>query len=112
MRFQQLKKSPNAILKKRLYKSGKNWIIKSSLSFASGLVLFGATQVVNVSADTSTSNTSTQENYKTQTSSDNTENTSDPVTQRDPNDTGNTTTQNNSADTAKTVQNNSNNYKN
>ncbi|WP_164508276.1 BspA family leucine-rich repeat surface protein [Companilactobacillus kedongensis] len=52
MRFQQLKRRSNVILKKKLYKSGKNWVIKSSLSFAGGLILFGATQAINVSADT------------------------------------------------------------
>ncbi|WP_125711539.1 BspA family leucine-rich repeat surface protein [Companilactobacillus kedongensis] len=52
MRFQQLKHRSNSILRKKLYKSGKNWIVKSSLSFAGGLILFGATQVINVSADT------------------------------------------------------------
>ncbi|WP_125566922.1 BspA family leucine-rich repeat surface protein [Companilactobacillus insicii] len=51
MRFQQLKRKPNSILRKKLYKSGKSWVIKSSLSFAGGLILFGATQFVNVSAD-------------------------------------------------------------
>ncbi|MFD1418277.1 BspA family leucine-rich repeat surface protein [Companilactobacillus keshanensis] len=61
MRFQQLKCNQNIILRKRLYKSGKNWMIKSSLSFAGGLILFGATQVLTVSADTVPSVQTTQD---------------------------------------------------
>ncbi|WP_338217120.1 BspA family leucine-rich repeat surface protein [Companilactobacillus muriivasis] len=52
MRFQQLKRYSNAILKKKMYKSGKNWIVKSTLSLASGLALFGVSQLTTVQADT------------------------------------------------------------
>lgn len=67
MRFEQLKKMSNVVLKKRLYKSGKNWIVKSSLSFAGGLILFGATQVINVSADTVTPTETTEDSGSQQT---------------------------------------------
>ena len=52
MRFQQLKRRSNAILKKKMYKSGRNWIVKSTLSLASGLALFGVSQLTTVQADT------------------------------------------------------------
>lgn len=51
MRFQQLMRTSNAILKKKMYKSGKNWIGKSTLSIAGGLALFGVSQVNVVKAD-------------------------------------------------------------
>ncbi|MGQ2375512.1 KxYKxGKxW signal peptide domain-containing protein [Companilactobacillus zhachilii] len=51
MRFQQLMRKSNAILKKKMYKSGKNWIVKSTLSLAGGLVLFGVSQSTVVKAD-------------------------------------------------------------
>ncbi|WP_338233166.1 KxYKxGKxW signal peptide domain-containing protein [Companilactobacillus muriivasis] len=52
MRFQQLKRYSNVILKKKMYKSGRNWIVKSTLSLASGLALFGVSQLTTVQADT------------------------------------------------------------
>ncbi|MGQ2375511.1 BspA family leucine-rich repeat surface protein [Companilactobacillus zhachilii] len=52
MRFQQLKRDSNAILRKKMYKSGKNWVVKSTLGFVSGLVLFGISQTLTVDADT------------------------------------------------------------
>lgn len=52
LRFQQLKRYSNAILKKKMYKSGRNWIVKSTLSLASGLALFGVSQLTTVQADT------------------------------------------------------------
>jgi len=39
MRFQQLKRDPNNILKKKLIKSGKSWVVVASLSIAGGLFL-------------------------------------------------------------------------
>lgn len=51
MRFQQLKRNPNTIVKKKLVKSKKNWIVVSSLSLAGGLLLLGGTGV-NVDAAT------------------------------------------------------------
>ncbi|WP_164509439.1 SLAP domain-containing protein [Companilactobacillus jidongensis] len=65
MRFEQLKRKPNAILRKKLYKSGKNWIVASTLAFAGGMILLGSTQVTTVKADVSTvvaSGTSSQSN--------------------------------------------------
>jgi len=51
MRFEQLKRSPNVIVKKRLYKSGKNWVVMSTLSFIGGAILLGASQTNIVKAD-------------------------------------------------------------
>lgn len=50
LRFQQLKRYSNAVLRKKMYKSGKNWVVKSTLGFVSGLVLFGISQNVTVNA--------------------------------------------------------------
>ncbi|GEO63937.1 BspA family leucine-rich repeat surface protein [Companilactobacillus nantensis] len=50
MRFNQLKKNPNAIIRKKLYKKGKCWVVASSLAFASGLMLLGASGM-SVQAD-------------------------------------------------------------
>jgi len=52
MRFRQLQKKSNVILRKKMYKSGKNWVVKSSLAIISGLTLFGISQTINVKADT------------------------------------------------------------
>ncbi|MFC6177431.1 BspA family leucine-rich repeat surface protein [Companilactobacillus huachuanensis] len=57
MRFQQLKRNSNAVLKQRLYKSGKNWIVKSTLSLVGGLVLFGISQGTVVKADSAVDTT-------------------------------------------------------
>ena len=51
MRFQQLKRSSNVILKKKLYKSGTSWVVKSTLGLMSGLALFGVSQSTVVKAD-------------------------------------------------------------
>ena len=45
MRFQQLKHDPNNVTKKRLVKSKKNWVVLTSLSIASGLLLFSAPEL-------------------------------------------------------------------
>lgn len=55
MRFQQLKRDPNNIMRKRLVKSKKNWIIVSSLALTSGLFLFSSPTAVK--ADVTDSNT-------------------------------------------------------
>ena len=71
MRFQQLKRDPNSVMRKKLVKSKKNWIVVSSLSLAGGLFLLGAPTTETVKAaettapvsetatPTSTSNTNT-----------------------------------------------------
>ncbi|MBL3531352.1 BspA family leucine-rich repeat surface protein [Companilactobacillus zhachilii] len=51
MRFQQLMRKSNAVLKKKMYKSGKNWIVKYTLSLAGGLALFGVSQSTVVKAE-------------------------------------------------------------
>lgn len=56
MRFNQLKKNPNAIIRKKLYKKGKCWVVASSLAFASGLMLLGASGM-SVQADEVSDNT-------------------------------------------------------
>ncbi|KRN98313.1 BspA family leucine-rich repeat surface protein [Companilactobacillus kimchiensis] len=54
MRFQQLKQDPNNVLKNKLVKAGKNWIVISSLSIASGLFLMNS---ITVKADTAPNST-------------------------------------------------------
>ncbi|WP_334329258.1 hypothetical protein, partial [Companilactobacillus sp. HBUAS59699] len=56
MRFQQLKRDPNAVMRKKLVKSKKNWIVVSSLSIAGGLLLMSAPSYV-AKADTTTEST-------------------------------------------------------
>lgn len=56
MRFEQLKKNSNVIVRKKLVKSKKNWIIVSSLSIVGGFMLLGST-TTDVSAATTTSTT-------------------------------------------------------
>jgi len=50
MRFHHSKHNPNVVVRNKLYKSDKKWILVSSLAFASGLVFLG-TSVTNVNAD-------------------------------------------------------------
>lgn len=45
MRFNQLKSNPNSIVKKRLKKSGTQWVVVSSLFFAGAIFIGGATTV-------------------------------------------------------------------
>ncbi|MFC6322201.1 SLAP domain-containing protein [Companilactobacillus baiquanensis] len=54
MRFQQLNHDPNTVMKKKLVKSNKNWVVVSSLSIAGGLFLFGAPSYVANAATTDT----------------------------------------------------------
>ncbi|WP_125763316.1 SLAP domain-containing protein [Companilactobacillus hulinensis] len=58
MRFQQLKHDPNAVMRKKLYKSGKNWVVMSTLTFVGGLAMLGmgATSVQADAVDSSTGN--------------------------------------------------------
>ncbi|CAJ1182870.1 SLAP domain-containing protein [Companilactobacillus nantensis] len=51
MRFQQLKHGSNIVLRKKMYKSGKNWVTKSTLGLVGGLALFGVSQLTVVKAD-------------------------------------------------------------
>ena len=67
MRFQQLNRDPNSIMRKKLVKSKKNWIVVSSLSFAGGLLLLGAPTEIVHAADTTVAPT---EQVATPTSSD------------------------------------------
>ena len=53
MRFQQLKRDPNNIVRKRLVKSKKNWVVLSSLSIAGGLLFLSAPTYI-AKADTTT----------------------------------------------------------
>ncbi|WP_338232167.1 KxYKxGKxW signal peptide domain-containing protein [Companilactobacillus muriivasis] len=58
MRFQQLKKQSNVILRKKLYKSGKNWIVATTLALAGGIILGMPSMVVKADdVDTDTVNT-------------------------------------------------------
>ncbi|WP_164505966.1 SLAP domain-containing protein [Companilactobacillus insicii] len=60
MRFEQLKREPNAILRKKLYKSGKNWIVASTLAFAGGMLFLGSAPGATVKADVNLSVTESQ----------------------------------------------------
>lgn len=51
MRFRQLQRDPNAVLRKILYKSGKSLAIKATVAFAGGIMLTGASAFI-VKADT------------------------------------------------------------
>lgn len=51
MRFEQLKRESGSVIRKKLYKKGKMWIVASALSFAGGIVLLGTT-TNNIFADT------------------------------------------------------------
>ncbi|WP_334352052.1 BspA family leucine-rich repeat surface protein [Companilactobacillus sp. HBUAS56257] len=44
MRFQQMKQDPNTIMRKKMYKKGKNWIVASTLALGAS-VAFGTTVV-------------------------------------------------------------------
>lgn len=101
MRFQQLKHNPNTIVRKKLYKSGKNWVVMSSLAFASGLVFLGAS-TTNVSADPVDDTTDTQSNTE-QVVEQPAEKTDPKVVPQDTKDTGNDGVQAN-ADTPQTPQ--------
>ena len=50
MRFQQLNRDPNNVLRKKLVKSKKDWIVVSSLALAGGLFFIGSSTIVK--ADT------------------------------------------------------------
>ncbi|WP_125711590.1 SLAP domain-containing protein [Companilactobacillus kedongensis] len=54
MRFQQLKRDSNSVMKKKLVKSKKNWVVVSSLSLAGGLFLLGTPTYVAKAATTDT----------------------------------------------------------
>ncbi|WP_126322034.1 BspA family leucine-rich repeat surface protein, partial [Companilactobacillus musae] len=59
MRFRQLNSNPNSIMRKKLVKSKKSWIVVSSLSLAGGLFLLGGpTSVVKADTDTASVKTS------------------------------------------------------
>jgi len=59
MRFSQLKSNPNAIIRKKMYKKGKTWIVASMLSFASGFILFAGGNTVYADQDVNTANSTT-----------------------------------------------------
>ena len=56
MRFQQLKRNPNNIIRKKLVKSKKKWIVISSLAFSGGLLFLGGPTTVVKADTTQTSN--------------------------------------------------------
>ncbi|KRK65577.1 hypothetical protein FC72_GL000018 [Companilactobacillus tucceti DSM 20183] len=67
MRFQQLNRDPNTVMRKKLVKSKKNWVVVSSLSIAGGLFLLGAPSYV---ANAATTTDAVQQEVVTPTSSD------------------------------------------
>ncbi|WP_334352016.1 beta strand repeat-containing protein [Companilactobacillus sp. HBUAS56257] len=97
MRFQQLKRDPNSIVRKRLVKSKKNWVVLSSLSIAGGLFLLSAPSVT-VKADTvSGSNVQTTVVNIKDKSSGNTD--TQPITKTGPVENAQTTTTDTKAQT-------------
>ncbi|MFD1418802.1 BspA family leucine-rich repeat surface protein [Companilactobacillus keshanensis] len=68
MRFNQLKSNPNSIVKKRLKKSGTQWVIVSSLFFA-GAIFIGGTTTVYADDTPTVSTTSTETNDQSETNS-------------------------------------------
>ncbi|CAJ1193245.1 hypothetical protein CPR19088_GLDEOEPO_00454 [Companilactobacillus paralimentarius] len=59
MRFNQLKRNPNTVIRKKLYKKGKSWVVASSLVLTSGLIFLG-TSGISVQADVVNSDTEVQ----------------------------------------------------
>ena len=59
MRFQQLKRDPNSVMRKKLVKSKKAWVVVSSLSIAGGLLMMTAPNYV-AKADVTTAAPTTQ----------------------------------------------------
>jgi len=65
MRFQQLKKQSNVILRKKLYKSGKNWVVATTLVLAGGIIL-GMPSMVVKADNVDNNSASTQQTESTQ----------------------------------------------
>lgn len=69
MRFQQLKQNSNYVLKKKLIKSKKNWVVVSSLALAGGLFLAGSPSVT-VKADDVNNNVPTTQTVQASNNTD------------------------------------------
>ena len=63
MRFQQLKRDPNSVMRKKLVKSKKAWVVVSSLSIAGGLLMMTAPSYV-AKAEVTTAAPTTQTETK------------------------------------------------
>ena len=63
MRFQQLKRDPNSVMRKKLVKSKKAWVVVSSLSIAGGLLMMTAPSYV-AKAEVTTAASTTQTETK------------------------------------------------
>ncbi|WP_334329330.1 BspA family leucine-rich repeat surface protein [Companilactobacillus sp. HBUAS59699] len=59
MRFEQLKRKPNAIVKKKMYKARKNWVVASTIAFIGGVTLLSS-QTLTAKADDNTDSNITQ----------------------------------------------------
>jgi hypothetical protein len=59
MRFQQLKRDPNSVVKKRLVKSKKSWVVVTGLSFAGGLLMLATPSYIAKAEVTATTTAST-----------------------------------------------------
>ncbi|WP_147007330.1 BspA family leucine-rich repeat surface protein, partial [Companilactobacillus nantensis] len=57
MRFRQSKHNPNTVVRKRLVKSKKNWVVATGISFAGGLLMLAVPEYV-IKADTISTTTS------------------------------------------------------
>jgi hypothetical protein len=117
MRFEQLKHDPNSVIRKKLVKSKKNWIVVATLSIAGGIFLMG-TPSMTVKADTiptqvtTDANTITKSPQNTSTTAAPTNNTAKSTTDT-PSETKSTNdTTKNSAPTTATTNSTLNNNKN
>lgn len=96
MRFNQLKSDPNSVVKKRLKKSGTQWIVVSSLFFA-GAILFGGTTTVHADTDQTVQSTPTADNQSQITNS-NSNTSDDSSTIKDGTDSSSTDTESTNKD--------------
>ncbi|MFC6175397.1 SLAP domain-containing protein [Companilactobacillus huachuanensis] len=99
MRFEQLKRKSNVILRKKLYKSGKNWIVATTLALTGGIILGASPLIVKADnvgtgdnvpqtendqatgpVDTSTQDTATTSKTSSGTAGNGTDSIKDPVT--------------------------------
>lgn len=79
MRFNQLKTSPDAIVRKKLYKKGKAWVVASMITFA-GMMLLNTTPVKATTVNGSQTTNTQQSIVSDQSNSDDSATTDEPST--------------------------------
>lgn len=111
MRFNQLKSDPNSVVKKRLKKSGTQWVVVSSLFFA-GAILFGGTTTVHADTDQTIQSAPAADNQSKTTDTNSNAGSNDSNTVKDGTDDPSTGTESTNKDTnvdTGNTQNNTNN---